>query len=333
MTSGFRAFRIHRVEDRIDGRFEHVTLDDLTAGAVVIRVRYSSINFKDALAATGRGAILRRFPLVGGIDLAGRVESSADPRWQPGDEVIVCGAGLSETRDGGYAEFARVPAEAVVRRPAGLGAREAMIIGTAGLTAAVAIDRLQRNGLAPGAAPVAVTGATGGVGSVAIDLLATLGYEVVAISGKPSATAYLEALGASSVLDRRTLEPSRKPLEAARFAGAIDNLGGDVLAWLLQRMRPDGSIASIGLAASPALATTVLPFILRGVSLLGINAVGLEPGYRAEVWARLGGEWRPRHLDRILEREVAFDELPAAFDDLIAGGVAGRRIVAVAPAF
>jgi putative YhdH/YhfP family quinone oxidoreductase len=245
--------------------------------------------------------------------------------------VLVCGAGLSETRDGGYAEYARVPADSVVRRPAGLDAREAMIIGTAGLTAALAIDRLQANGLAPGNARVVVSGATGGVGSVATDILATLGYEVAAITGKAAAASYLERLGATVVVDRSTVVPGRKPLEAAEYAAGIDNLGGDTLAWMLQRIRPGGAVASIGLAASPKLETTVLPFILRGVSLLGINSVALEPAYRQRIWSLLGGEWKPRALDRILEREVAFADLPEAFDDYLSGGVTGRRIVAIAP--
>lgn len=329
MTDTFRAFRIHRDEDRIEARFERLTLEDLSAGEVVVRVAWSSINFKDALAATGRGAILRRFPLVGGIDLAGTVESSTDPRFTAGDPVLVCGAGLSETRDGGYAELARVAAADVVRRPDGLDAREAMILGTAGLSAALAVDRLVRNGLVPGAGPVLVSGATGGVGSVAIDVLATLGHDVVALSGKPDAGPYLSALGATSILDRRTLEPGRKPLEAAEYAAAVDTLGGDVLAWMLKRIRPGGAVASVGLAAAATLETTVLPFILRGVSLLGVNSVQLEPGYRAAIWERLGADWKPRRLERILEREVAFEDLPTAFDDYLAGRVTGRRIVAI----
>ncbi len=331
MTGSFRAFRIDRRDDRIEAGIEQLGIEDLTAGDVVIRVAYSSINFKDALAATGRGAILRRFPLVGGIDLAGRVETSSDARFAPGDEVLVCGSALSETLDGGYAEFARLPADAIVPLPAGLTPREAMIIGTAGLTAAIAVDRLQHNGLAPGAAPVLVTGATGGVGSVAIDILAGLGYAVTAATGKPNAEGYLRELGAASLVDRHVLEPGGRPLATAEFAGGIDSLGGAPLAWLLQRVRPGGAVASIGLAASASLDTTVLPFILRGVSLLGINSVSLPADYRNAIWARLGGDWKPRRLERIVEREVAFDDLPGAFDDYLAGSVAGRRIVAIAP--
>ncbi len=334
MSDTFDAFRIHRNDGRIDARYERLTLDDLSEGDVVIRVAWSAINYKDALAATGRGAILRRFPLVGGIDAAGRVESSSDPRFAAGDPVLVCGAGLSETRDGGYAGFVRVPAADVIPIPAGLDMREAMILGTAGLSAAVAVDRLQRNGLKPGGASVVVSGATGGVGSVAVDLLATLGYDVAAISGKSGqsdAARYLERLGATTLIPRDDATPSRKPLEAASFAAGIDNLGGDALAWMLQRVRPDGAVASIGLAASPKLETTVLPFILRGVSLLGINSVGLDTTYRAEIFSRLGSEWKPRSLERIVERVVPFEALPAAFDDYLESTVTGRRLVAVAP--
>lgn len=329
MVTPFQAFRIHRTDDGVEARFDQLTLEDLNDGQVVIAVSWSSINYKDALAATGAGAILRRFPLVGGIDLAGIVVESADDRWQPGDEVLVCGSGLSETRDGGYAAYARVEADAVVGVPEGLTLREAMILGTAGLTAALAVDRLVQNGLLTGQGPVAVTGATGGVGSIAVDILAKLGHEVVAVTGKGDAHDYLTEIGATSILDRNSLEMSRKPLEAAELAAAVDSLGGEPLAWLLKRIRPNGAVASIGLAASAKLETTVLPFILRGVSLLGVNSVTLDPAYREGIWAKLGTDWKPDHLDRILDREVAFDELPGAFADFLSGAVRGRRVVRV----
>jgi len=332
MSGTFRAFRIHRAEDRITAAFEQLTIDDLSAGEVVVRVEWSSINFKDALAATGGGAVLRSFPLVGGIDLAGSVTESADARFAAGDRVLVCGSGLSETRDGGYSEYARLAADSIVRLPAGLTPREAMIIGTAGLSAALAIDRLQSNGLAPGGGPVVVSGASGGVGSVAVNLLATLGYEPVAITGKPAAADYLKKLGAATILSRDEVTPGRKPLEAAEFAAGIDNAGGDALAWMLPRIRPGGAVASIGLAGSHRLETTVMPFILRGIALLGINSVKLDPDYRDRIWARLGSDWKPQALERIVEREVAFDDLPDAFGDFMDGRVTGRRIVAVAPA-
>jgi NADPH2:quinone reductase len=300
---------------------------------VLIRVHYSSINYKDALAAPGRGAILRRFPLIGGIDLAGEVVESTATRWRPGDRVLCCGAGLSETENGGYAEYARVDPANLVAVPAGLDLREAMIIGTAGLTAALAIERMELNGQRPDAGPVLVTGATGGVGSLAIDLLAGRGYEVVALSGKNEAAAYLRQLGAGEVLDRHALELAGanggKPLEKARFGAAIDNLGGAVLGWLLKRIRPGGTVAAIGLAGGSELETTVLPFILRGVSLLGINSVMLSSGQRDRIWSRLADELKPRRLGTILNREVPLSELPAAFEAYIGAAVTGRTLVRV----
>ncbi|HEX7080996.1 MAG TPA: acryloyl-CoA reductase [Gammaproteobacteria bacterium] len=330
MTESFRAFRIHESNGGIRAALERLTLADLGAGDVVIRVTYSSINYKDALAATGAGSILRRFPLVGGIDLAGTVLESDDARFAPGDEVLVCGCGLGETHDGGYAEIARVPGDWVVPMPPGLDARRAMAIGTAGLTAALAIHRLERNGQHPALGPILVTGATGGVGSIAIDLLSGRGYETVALTGKPDAHAYLESLGAARIVDRRGLELAGKPLGPATWGGGVDAVGGDVLAWLIRTTRANGNIASIGLAGGAALATTVLPFILRGVSLLGINSVSIEPGLRADLWTRLGAAHAPRNLDRIAAREVSLDELPGAFRALLDGAVVGRVIVRVA---
>jgi putative YhdH/YhfP family quinone oxidoreductase len=310
-----------------------LTLAELGREGVLIRVHYSSINYKDALAATGKGAILRRFPLFGGIDLAGEVVESNESRWRQGDRVLCCGAGLSETENGGYAEYVRVDPASLVAVPSGLELREAMIIGTAGLTAALAIDRMELNGLLPHAGPVLVTGATGGVGSLAIDLLAGRGYEVVAFSGKSEAAGYLRRLGAGEVLDRHAIlladAQNGKPLEKARFRGAIDNLGGAALGWLLKRILPGGTVAAIGLAAGSELETTVLPFILRGVSLLGINSVVLSQDQRDRIWQRLAGELKPRRLDTILSREIALSELPAAFEAYIGAAVTGRTIVRV----
>jgi acrylyl-CoA reductase (NADPH) len=325
----FKAFRIHSEGGRIAARFEDLTLDDLGEGEVVIRVACSGINYKDALAATGAGRILRRYPLVGGIDLAGTVESSSDARFKGGDAVLVTGCGLSETHDGGYAQLARVPADWVIPMPAGLDARTAMSLGTAGFTAALAIHRMEQNGQAPAGGPIAVTGATGGVGSVAIDMLATRGYQVIAVSGKPDATEYLKALGASEVLDRKSLDLGSRPLEGARFAGAIDNLGGEVLAWLTRTVDFWGNIASIGLAASPELKTTVMPFILRGVALLGINSSATRREWRLAVWQRIATDLRPRQLARIVTRTIDFEELPRAFPDYLAGRITGRTLVRI----
>jgi len=325
----FRAFRIHSEGGKIVARFEDLTLDDLAAGEVVIRVACSDINYKDALAATGAGRILRRYPLVGGIDLAGSVESSTDARFREGDPVLVTGCGLSETHDGGYAQFARVPGDWVIPMPPGLDARTAMSLGTAGFTAALAIHRMEQNGQTPEAGPIVVTGATGGVGSVAVDMLATRGYRVVAVSGKADAAEYLRALGAAEVLPRQSLDLGSRPLEAARFAGAIDNLGGEVLTWLTRTVDFWGNIASIGLASSPELKTTVMPFILRGVALLGINSSATRREWRLAVWQRIATDLRPRQLARIVTRTIDFAQLPEAFPDYLAGRVTGRTLVRI----
>jgi acrylyl-CoA reductase (NADPH) len=326
----FKAFRIHSEAGKIVARFEQLTLDDLAAGEVVIRVSHSGINYKDALAATGAGKILRRYPLVAGIDLAGTVESSSDPRYQIGEAVLVTGCGLSETHDGGYAEFARVPGEWVIPMPPGLDAAAAMAIGTAGFTAALAIHRMEQNGQQPTGGPIAVTGASGGVGSVAIDMLSVRGYHVVAISGKAEAASYLRELGASEVLTRQDIELGTRPLETVRFGGAIDNLGGETLAWLTRTVDFWGSIASIGLAAGPELKTTVMPFILRGVALIGINSSATRREWRLAVWQRIATDLRPRHLQRIVTRTIAFDELPQAFPAYLEGSVTGRTVVRIA---
>jgi acrylyl-CoA reductase (NADPH) len=325
----FKAFRIHSEGGKIAARFEELTLDDLAAGEVVVRVACSDINYKDALAATGAGRILRRYPLVGGIDLAGTVESSTDTRYRPGDAVLVTGCGLSETHDGGYAQFARVQGDWVIPMPAGLDPLTAMSIGTAGFTAGLAIHRMEQNGQTPAQGPIVVTGASGGVGSLAIDMLSTRGYRVIAVSGKPEAAAYLKELGASEVLDRKTLDLGSRPLENARFAGAIDNLGGEVLTWLTRTVDLWGNIASIGLAANAELKTTVMPFILRGVALLGINSSATRREWRLAVWQRIATDLRPRHLARIVTRTIAFDELPGAFPDYLAGRVTGRTVVKI----
>jgi len=325
----FRAFRIHEIDGRITPRFDMLTLDDLGPGEVVVRVRWSDINYKDALAATGAGRILRRYPLVGGIDLAGEVVGSSDPRYSAGQQVLVTGCGLSETHDGGYAQYARVAGEWVIPLPEGLDACASMKLGTAGFTAALAIHRMEQNGQAPGSGPVVVTGATGGVGSLAIDMLAGRGYEVVAVSGKPDADDYLRTLGASRILRRQEIDPGKRPMEKALWAGAVDNLGGDLLAWLTRTVDQWGNIASVGLAAGAELHTTVMPFILRGVNLLGINSVYTPRATRLAVWARLAGDLRPRHLDRICTKVVDLDDLPAQFDDYLKGRVTGRTVVKI----
>jgi NADPH2:quinone reductase len=325
----FRAFRIHEVDRKIVARFDQVTLDDLCPGEVVVHVSCSDINYKDALAATGTGRILRKYPLVGGIDLAGEVVSSTDSRYAPGQKVLVTGCGLSETHDGGYAEFARVKGDWVIPLPPGLGELDSMKLGTAGFTAALAIHRMEQNGQRPANGPIVVTGAAGGVGSLAINMLAGRGYEVVAVSGKKEAEPYLREIGAARVLLRQDIDLGSKPMEKALWAGAVDNLGGPLLTWLTRTVDQWGNIASIGLAAGHELATTVMPFILRGVNLLGINSVLTPRDVRLEVWQRIATDLRPAQLDRICTRVIAFDELPAQFDDYIKGRVTGRTVVRI----
>ena len=325
----FRAFRIHEEKGRIAARFEQVTLDDLAPGEVVIKVSYSSINYKDALAATGAGRILRKYPLVGGIDLAGEVVSSSDSRYQAGDKVLVTGCLLSELHDGGYAAYARVKADWVIPIPEGLDEFRVMALGTAGFTAALAIHRMEHNGQRPGKGPIVVTGATGGVGSIAIDMLNGRGYEAVAVSGKPERDEYLRKLGASQILRRQELDLGSRPLEAVRWAGAIDNVGGEVLTWLTRTVDFWGNIASIGLAGSAELKTTVMPFILRGVSLIGINSSATPRELRLKVWERVANDLKPAHLDLIVTRTIDFDDLPAAFGDYLNGQVTGRTVVRI----
>lgn len=325
----FRAFRIDEQDGKIVAAFKTLSIDDLTDGNVVVRVSHSTINYKDALAATGKGRILRRYPLNGGIDLAGVVVSSEDAEFRPGTAVLVNGCGLSETVDGGYSEYARLSSKSLVPIPEGITAVEAMQIGTAGYTAALAIHRMEQNGQTPDLGAVVVTGATGGVGSIAIDMLAGRGYEVAAVTGKATGEAYLREIGATRVLLRDQIELGKRPMEKAEWAGAIDNLGGDYLTWLTRTMGYGGNIASIGLAASPALNTTVLPFILRAVCLLGINSVDTPHDLRRAVWMRIGTDLKPRHLATIGHRTISFDELPGAFQAYIDGSVTGRTVVEI----
>jgi NADPH2:quinone reductase len=325
----FRAFRIDEQDGKIVAGFQQLGVDDLTEGNVVVRVTHSTINYKDALAATGKGRILRRYPLNGGIDLAGVVVSSEDADFQPGTNVLVTGCGLSETIDGGYSEYARIDSKSLVAIPEGMTCAETMQIGTAGYTAALAIHRMEQNNQMPDLGPVVVTGATGGVGSVAIDMLAGRGYEVAAVTGKTSEEDYLRKIGAQQILLRDEIDFGKRPMEKALWAGAIDNLGGDYLAWLTRTMKYGGNIASIGLAASHELNTTVMPFILRAVCLLGINSVDTPHDLRRAVWRRIGGDLKPRHLDTIGSRTISFDELPDAFQAYIDGTVTGRTVVRI----
>ena len=323
----FSAFRIHADRGSYRSGIEQLELEKLSPGEVVIKVAWSSVNYKDALAGTGKGKILRESPLVGGIDVAGHVVESSDAQFKEGDAVLVTGCGLSETRDGGYAQYARLESKWVIALPSGLTLREAMVLGTAGFTAALSLYRMQQNGQVPSMGPVVVTGATGGVGSLAIDILTRAGYEAHAISGKLEHFDDLIALGAKQCISRKDLYWGQRPLETSRWAGAIDNVGGEMLAGLTRVIHPYGNIASCGLAADPSLATTVMPFILRGVSLLGIASAGTARDIRDAVWQHLASDWKPAHLDRIATREVGLDGLPAVFDTMLAGGSFGRTVV------
>ncbi|HTQ78128.1 MAG TPA: acryloyl-CoA reductase [Burkholderiales bacterium] len=328
MADCFKAFRLSEVDRKIRAEFVECTLDDLDPGEVVVRVAYSDINYKDALAATGKGRILLRPVCIGGIDLAGTVVSSGDARFAKGDAVLAVGHDLGVKHHGGYAEYARIPAAWAVKVPKGMTLWEAMAFGTAGYTAGLAITKMELNGLAPDRGPVLVDGATGGVGSIALAALAKLGYEVVALTGKAAEAQRLKRLGAREVKLRSELDLTKiKPLDRATWQGAVDNLGGDVLAWLASTMKVNGVIASIGLAAAPTLNTTVMPFILRGVSLLGINSTDApSPELEQRVWQRLATDLRPPALKE-MARTIAFAELPRAFDDFINASISGRVVV------
>lgn len=325
----FKAFRIHNDVAGYRSGIEDMRTDDLSPGEVLVKVAYSSVNYKDALAGTGKGKILRQFPLNGGIDVAGYVAASTDPAFKEGDQVLCTGCGLSETRDGGYAEYARLESKWTIALPAGLTLRESMALGTAGFTAALALFQMVRNGQTPDMGPIVVTGATGGVGSLAIDILTQAGFEAHAITGKVEQFDYLIGLGAKQCIARKELYWGQRPLETARWGGAIDNVGGDMLAGLTRVIRPYGNIASCGLAASPELATTVMPFILRGLSVLGVASAGTAAAIRAQIWEHLAGDWKPAHLADIANREVDLNGLPAIFDTMLAGNSLGRAVVKI----
>ena len=323
----FRAFRIFEENGKSGGRIVDLSLDDLDPGEVVIRTHYSGINYKDALAATGAGKVIRRFPCVGGVDVSGVVESSQDARFRVGDQVLVTGYDMGVAHDGGFAEFTRVPADWVVPLPAGLSLFEAMALGTAGFTAALAIHRMEQNELSPNKGKVIVTGATGGVGSLGIRMLSQLGYHVVALTGKPAEQDYLRSLGASEVLLRNEIDfASKRPLEKALWAGALDAVGGETLAWLTRTMQQNGAIACFGNAGGLELHTSVFPFILRGVKLLGVDSAATEMPLRKQMWQRLAGDLHVDKIEQIAYR-ISLDELPDACAKLIAGGARGRSVV------
>ncbi len=324
----FSAYRIYEENGKSAGRFVELTLDDLDPGEVVIQTHYSSVNYKDALAATGAGKVIRRFPCVGGIDVSGVVANSTDPRFKVGDEVLVTGYDMGVAHDGGYAEYVRVPAEWVVPLPQGLTLFEAMALGTAGFTAALAIHRLEQNDLAPENGKVIVTGATGGVASLGIQMLAQRGYHVVALTGKDSEHDYLKSLGTAEILSRKDLQMGARPLEKAQWAGALDAVGGETLAWLTRTMQQNGVIASFGNAGGIELHTTVLPFILRGVRLIGIDSAATAMPLRRAIWQRLATDLRPKMLAQVAH-SVPFAGLPQVFPQLLQGKLRGRTVVGI----
>jgi acrylyl-CoA reductase (NADPH) len=324
----FRAYRIFEQDGKSAGRFVELTLDDLDPGEVVIQARYSSVNYKDALAATGAGKVIRRFPCVGGIDVSGTVASSSDTRFKTGDEVLVTGYDMGVAHDGGYAEYVRVPAGWVVPLPQGLTMFDAMALGTAGFTAALSIHRLEQNDLHPGNGKVIVTGATGGVASLAIVMLAQLGYHVVALTGKDAEHDYLKSLGAAEILSRQDLAMGTRPLEKSLWAGALDSVGGETLGWLTRTMQQNGVIASFGNAGGAELQTTVLPFILRGVRLIGIDSAATAMSVRSQIWHRLATDLRPALLARVAH-SVPFTELSNVFPLLLQGKLHGRSVVEI----
>ncbi len=311
------------------GRVVDMDLDELSPGEVLIRVEYSGINYKDALAGMGKGKILRRYPFNGGIDAAGVIEESRSPDWKVGESVLINGCGLSETQDGGYAEYLRVPAASVIALPKGLSTREAMLLGTAGFTAALALHRMEVNGQRPGLGPILVTGASGGVGSVALQIFSHTGYQCIAVSGKAELEGWLRSLGASEVISPDELNLGTRPLESVRFGGVVDNVGGELLSRSLAHVELWGNVAAIGLAASPVIDATVMPFILRGVSLLGTSSNNCTMDLRREIWQRLGQEWKPRDLEKIFQAEVELTQLDEAFNSLLQRRNHGRILVRI----
>lgn len=324
MTASFRALVVNKTEEAFTVGIQGLAMDDLPPGEVTIRVAYSSVNYKDGLASIPNGKIVRSYPFVPGIDMAGTVVASQDARFREGDEVLVTGYELGVSHYGGFSEFARVPADWVVPLPNGLSMKEAMLVGTAGLTAALSIYRLEENGLAPEKGPVLVTGATGGVGSMAVAMLAKRGYHVIASTGKEAEYDYLRRLGAQEVLSRQELIPEKiRPLDKQHWAAAVDPVGGKGLAYILSSTKYGGSVAVSGLTGGTDFAGTVFPFILRGVNLLGIDSAYCPMDVRVELWKRIAGEWKPTHLDEI-GNEITLDDLPETLSSILKGEVRGR---------
>ena len=325
--TNFKAFWVEKTDDGVSHSVIERSTDDLPEGELLVKVAYSSLNYKDAMSAKGLPGVTRNYPHTPGIDAAGVIVESTDSGFAEGDEVIVIGYDLGMNTAGGYGQYIRVPANWAVKMPAGLDVREAMIIGTAGFTAALCVDKIEQMGAQPSDGPVVVTGATGGVGSVAVALLAKLGYDVVASSGKAEKDDYLKSLGAGSVISRADLsEENKRPMAAETWAHGIDTVGGEILSNVIKGLKYNGSVAICGLVASPAFSTTVLPFILRNVNVLGVDSVELPLAKKQEIWHRLATDLKLDTLDK-MTTEVTLDGLSDVIDSIIQGGVSGRTLV------
>ena len=324
----FKAIRIDKADKGTTAALTQFDEADLMDGDVTVRVEWSTLNYKDGLAVTGKAPVVRRFPMIAGIDFAGRVEQSSHPQWKAGDKVICTGWGMGETHLGAYAEKARVKGDWLVPLPDGMSARDAMAIGTAGFTAMLAVMALEKQGLSPASGPMIVTGAAGGVGSVATAVLSKLGYHVIASTGRMSETAYLKGLGAAEVIDRNELTGPAKPLAKERWAGGVDSVGSTTLANLLSMTKYGGAIAACGLAAGMDLPSSVAPFILRGVCLLGIDSVMCPLAPRKAAWQRLARDLDPKKLSEITH-EIGLDQVIGTGGQILAGQVRGRIVVKI----
>ncbi|RUL52243.1 NADPH:quinone oxidoreductase family protein [Lysinibacillus antri] len=328
MIEQFRALVVNKIEEDFTVTPQTLTVQDLPKGDVLIRVQYSGVNYKDSLATIPNGNIVKNYPFVPGIDLAGVVVSSEDSRFQEGDEVIATSYEIGVSHFGGYSEYARIPADWIVPLPKGLSTKEAMIIGTAGFTAALSVQRLEENRLSPDKGKVLVTGATGGVGSFAVSILSTLGYEVEASTGKESEHDYLKGLGATSIVPREEVFDGKvRALGKQKWAAAVDPVGGEPLASLLSQIQYGGSVAVSGLTAGTSLPTTVFPFILRGVNLLGIDSVYCDMETRLHVWNRLATDFKPKNIEALIQEEVTLEQLPEVLPTLLKGQARGRVVV------
>ena len=327
----FRAFRVFSDNNETIGRVESLNIDDLSQGEVLIKSAYSSVNYKDALAGTGVLKLTNKLPMAIGINVSGNVVSSSNDRFKEGDAVLVTGYEFGVGHDGGFSEYCRVPSEWVVPLPNKMSLFDAMAIGTAGFTVALCVQRLEENNQTADLGQFVVTGASGGVGNFAIDIMSSLGYEVVAVTGKADSHESLKTLGAKQILDRNKIQSDGPPLEKGQWGGGIDNVGGDVLAWLTRTTKPYGNIASVGLAGGSHFNTTVMPFILRGVSVLGINAPSCTMPTRTHLWNRLVSDLAPNHLDKIVTNIVELEDLSSVFEDMLSGKTVGRTVVSISP--